>query len=119
MVGCRWFKATLVRVAAFVLYHVARVPTHDPTNGFRLFSKRVIREIPIESTAGFAFSMELLVKAHRRGWKIAEVPASWFERKQGKSRFRILRWLPIYLRWFFYAFATVFTGRKKGHAASR
>lgn len=104
MKGCRWTKAVMVRAAAFVLYHGARLPTHDPTNGFRLFSRRVLDEIPVESTAGFAYSIELLVKARRRGLRVEEVPARWFERKQGRSRFRIVRWIPLYLRWFFYAF---------------
>lgn len=108
MKGCRWTKAALVRTAAFLLYHAAGLPTHDPTNGFRLFSNRVIRSIPVESTSGFAFSIELLVKSSRRGWKITELPAVWFERKQGQSRFRILKWMPVYLRWFFYAFQTRF-----------
>ena len=106
MIGCRWSKAFLVRTAAFFLYYLAGLPTHDPTNGFRLFSRRVIREIPVESTKGFAFSIELLVKCHRRGWKIEEIPSRWFERKQGKSRFKIFLWMPIYLRWFLYAFVT-------------
>ena len=48
---------------------------------------------------GFAYSIELLVKAHRLGWPIAEVPFLWHERKAGQSRFRTLRWLPAYLRW--------------------
>ncbi len=116
MVGCRWLKATLVRTAAFTLYHLARVPTHDATNGFRLFSRRVITQISIESSDGFAFSIELLVKCHRRGWKICEIPSSWFERKQGRSRFKIFKWLPVYLKWYFYAFATAFMGRAKPNA---
>jgi dolichol-phosphate mannosyltransferase len=106
MVGCPWLKAVLVRTAAFALHHFARVPTHDPTNGFRLFSRRVVTTIPIESSAGFTYSLELLVKAHRRGWKITEVPSTWIERTAGKSRFKVLRWVPAYLRWFLYAFLT-------------
>lgn len=104
--GCPWLKAALVRVAAFTLYHIARLPTHDPTNGFRLFSRRVIDDIVVESTQGFAFSMELLIKCHKRGWAVKEVPALWFERKKRKSRFMIFKWLPAYLRWFLYAFGT-------------
>jgi hypothetical protein len=106
MVGCRWSKAILVRLAAFLLYHFGRLPTHDPTNGLRLFSRRVINEIPNESHVGWAFSLEWLVKCHRLGWRIAELPAEWRERKAGSSRFRILGWMPEYLKWFFYGFAT-------------
>jgi len=108
MVGCPWLKAVLVRSANFTLYHVARVPTRDASVGFRLFSRRVIEQIAIESDRGFCYSIELLVKCHRLGWKIAEVPAQWFERKHGESRFRVLRWLPAYLRWYGYAYATTF-----------
>ena len=108
MVGCPWLKAVLVRAAGFTLHHVARLPTHDASNGFRLFSRRLIKSVEVESSRGWCFSIELLVKCHRLGWTVAEVPAQWFERKQGESRFRVLGWLPDYLRWYRYAFATTF-----------
>jgi dolichol-phosphate mannosyltransferase len=108
MVGCRWLKALLVRTAAFTLYYVAQLPTRDATNGFRLFSRRVIDRLEIESDRGFCYSLEMLVKCHRLGWPVADVPAQWFERKQGASRFQVLKWLPAYLRWYLYAFATTF-----------
>ena len=108
MVGCPWLKALLVRVAAFTLYYIARLPTHDPTSGFRLFSRRVIDSIAVESDSGFCYSIELLVKCHRLGWPVAEVPAQWFERTEGASRFRVISWLPAYLRWYGYALATTF-----------
>ena len=111
MQGCPWLKAALVRSAAFTLHHFARLPTHDPTSGCRLFSRRVIENLPVESDQGFSYSIELLVKAHRLGWRIGEVPALWFERKHGTSRFRVLKWLPAYLRWYGYAFATTFLRR--------
>jgi dolichol-phosphate mannosyltransferase len=108
MVGCPWLKAALVRTANFTLRHVARLPTHDASNGFRLFSRRVVDTIVIESDQGFCYSIELLVKAHRLGWRIGEVPTRWCERTHGTSRFRVLKWLPAYLRWYRYAFATTF-----------
>jgi glycosyltransferase involved in cell wall biosynthesis len=108
MVGCPWLKATLVRTAAFTLYYIARLPTRDATNGFRLFSRRVIDRIQIESDRGFCYSLEILVKCHRLGWPVAEVPAQWIERKQGSSRFQVLKWVPAYMRWFLYGFATTF-----------
>lgn len=113
MKDCPWLKGFLVRTAAFFMYYIARVPSHDATNGLRLFSRRVIDQIPIESQVGFAFSMELLVKCHRKGWRISEVPFIWLERKAGKSRFRTLRWIPAYLRWVFFALATTWLRRDR------
>jgi hypothetical protein len=111
MVGCPVLKAVLVRSANFTLRHVARLPTTDASNGFRMFSRRVIERIPVESEAGFCYSIELLVKVHRLGWRIAEVPVRWFERRHGASRFQVIKWLPAYLRWYGYAFATTFLRR--------
>jgi dolichol-phosphate mannosyltransferase len=111
MVGAPLLKTILVRAGNFTLHHFARVPTRDATSGFRLFSRRVIDNVPVESDQGFCYSIEFLVKAHRLGWPIGEVPALWFERRRGKSRFRVLKWLPAYLRWYFYAFATTLLRR--------
>ncbi len=112
MVGCRWQKAFLVRTVAWTLYHVAGLPVHDPTNAFRLISRRLRDAVTIESTEGFTYSIELLVKCHRKGWGVSEIPARWFERDKGASRFRIWKWAPGYLRWYFYAFATTYLRRK-------
>jgi dolichol-phosphate mannosyltransferase len=112
MTGCPWLKAVLVRAANFTLYHLARLPTHDASNGFRLFSRRAISQIEIESTRGFCYSIELLVKCHRLGWRIGEVPAQWFQRAHGSSRFQVIKWLPDYLRWYRYAFATTYLRRR-------
>jgi glycosyltransferase involved in cell wall biosynthesis len=111
MVGCPLLKAVLVRSANFSLRHVARLPTTDASNGFRMFSRRVIDQIVVESDQGFCYSIELLVKAHRLGWRVAEVPVRWFERRHGASRFQVIKWLPAYLRWYGYAFATTFLRR--------
>ncbi len=91
MRGCPWLKAVLVRAGNFTLYHLARLPTRDASNGFRLFSRRVIDEIKIESTRGFCYSIELLVKCHRLGWRIGEVPAQWRERAHGQSRMQQIK----------------------------
>ena len=67
--------------------------------------------IPLESTEGFTYSIELLVKCHRLGWRIGEVPVEWHERKTGQSRFKVIGWLPSYFRWFKYAFETTYRQR--------
>ena len=112
MEGCySHTKAAIARVGSFLLYYVARVGVHDPTNAFRLFSRRVIATIEIESRQGFTFSVELLVKALRLGWNVTEVPAQWFERADKPSRFRFVAWLPYYIRWLLYALATTYLFR--------
>ena len=111
MVGAPWLKAALVHTTSFTLHHLARLPAHDATSGFRLFTRRMIEDVVIESDRGFCYSIELLVKAHRLRWRVGEVPAQWYERTKGTSRFRLLRWLPSYLRWYFYAFATTYLQR--------
>ena len=79
-----------------------------------MFSRRVIERIAVESDQGFCYSIELLVKAHRLGWRIDEVPVRWLERRHGASRFQVVAWLPAYLRWYGYAFATTFLRRPPG-----
>jgi dolichol-phosphate mannosyltransferase len=111
MEGCPIIKAVLVRTAAFIMFHIARLPTRDATSGLRLFSRRVIERIPIESEVGFAYSIELLVKVHRLRWPVTEVPFLWQERTAGQSRFRVFRWLPQYIKWVLYGMSTTFLRR--------
>lgn len=113
MVGCRWQKALLVRLVSFTLHHLAGLPVHDATNAFRLISRKLLGQVNIESTQGFTYSLELLAKCHRLGLKVAELPAQWFERSKGASRFRVIQWAPAYLRWYFYIFATTYLFKKK------
>jgi glycosyltransferase involved in cell wall biosynthesis len=93
-------KRTMSRCAGLSLHYLAGLPVHDATNNFRAYSRRVIEQVPIESTAGFALALELTLKAHWRGWRLAEVPTTWRDRTAGQSRFRVFAWLPHYLRWY-------------------
>jgi len=113
MTNCPWLKDVLVRIASFTLHALAGLPIHDASSGFRMFSRRVLDTIPIESTQGFTYSIELTVKCQRLGWSMAELPARWRERERGASRFMLFRWLAPYLRWYFYAFATTWLFRRR------
>lgn len=96
-------KRTLSRVAGLTLYHLFGIGTRDPTSNYKLYSRRLLNEVEIQSEAGFELALELTVKAHMRGRKIAEVPTTWHDRTAGESRFRVARWLPHYLRWYLLA----------------
>jgi hypothetical protein len=50
-----WLRRSC-RAANFSVYHCARLRTHDASIGFRLFSRRVIDRISVESDRGFCYS---------------------------------------------------------------
>ena len=112
MKGCPLIKSILVRLASSTLYAFSSIPVKDASNGFRLFSRKLLNTVDIESKVGFAYSLELLAKCNRLQLKIFEIPSQWEERSEGSSRFKILKWLPGYLKWYFYGLGT--TWLKKG-----
>jgi len=98
-----WFKKSLSRLAGISLYYLTGIPTHDITNSFKMYTKKVLKDITIESNGGFEIGMEIVVKAHFAGYKITELPCIWTNREAGRSNFRLFKWLPKYLKWYFYA----------------
>ncbi|MBY0525143.1 MAG: glycosyltransferase [Gemmataceae bacterium] len=107
-------KRTLSRLAGVSLYYLAGLPIKDATNNFRAYSRRVIEEIPIEGEMSFALAMELTLKAHWNGWRVAEVPTTWRDRTAGQSRFRLFAWMPHYLKWYLRALRKAWFGGKVG-----
>jgi len=98
-----FFKFTIVKIVNYSLYYLAGVPSKDSTNGFRLFSKKVINNVKLKSSRGFTYSIEYLLKAYEQKMIIRDFPADWYERKIGKSRFKIFGWSTDYLELYFYA----------------
>ena len=103
-IGGPRLKKILSRNASRALWLILGVGTHDSTNSFKAYSKGFISAVGIESDKGFELGLELVSKAHRNRRMIAEVPTIWIDRAVGESNFQLKRWLPQYLRWFFYAF---------------
>jgi glycosyltransferase involved in cell wall biosynthesis len=103
-IGGPLIKKTISRLAGLSLYYLTAVPTHDITNSFKMYNKSFLNQIKIESDGGFEIGMEICVKAFVAGKKIGEIPSIWKDRTKGKSKFKILKWLPKYLKWYFYAF---------------
>ena len=98
-------KTLLSRAAGLSLHHIAGLPVHDATSNFRLYRRSLLERIPIESRAGFELALELTVKAHLQGARLAEVPTVWRDRTAGTSKFQLRAWLPGYLRWYVRALA--------------
>src|SRR5262249_17998765 len=60
----------------------------DFTGGFNGWKKRVIEAVELESlrSDGYSFQIELKYRAFLRGFKIAEFPIVFADRKVGKSK---------------------------------
>jgi dolichol-phosphate mannosyltransferase len=99
-IGGPLLKSTLSRLAGLSLHWLGGMPIHDPTSNFKLYSRRLLDRVTIESVAGFELAIELTTKAYLLGLKIEEVPTTWRDRTAGASRFRIWSWLPHYLHWY-------------------
>lgn len=67
---------------------VLGLPYRDLTSGFKCFSQNTLRNIEISSflSTGYAFQIETIYKAHRKGYKIKEIPIVFKEREKGKSK---------------------------------
>lgn len=102
-IGGPLLKRTLSRMAGVSLHYLAGLPTHDVTNSFKLYSKKVLDAVTIESDGGFELGMEIVVKSFAKGYAITEVPTTWTDRSEGQSRFRLFKWLPKYFHWYMYA----------------
>lgn len=112
MKNCPLFKEIFVRLASGTLFFFSTIPVKDASNGFRLFSRKILNLFTIESLVGFAYSLELLVKCDRLKLKISEIPAQWEERSEGQSKFKVFKWFSQYLKWYIYGLSTTWLNKK-------
>lgn len=100
-IGGPLIKTFLSKTAGLTLHWFFKVPTHDSTNAFKMYRKSIFKKIEIKSTGGFEYSLEIILKAFKNGYKITEIPTTWKDRDSGKSNFKILKWLPKYTSLYF------------------
>jgi dolichol-phosphate mannosyltransferase len=67
---------------------VTRLTPRDCTSGFRCWHRGALERIPLDQmvSEGYAFLVEMLFEANRRGCRIGEVPIIFVERRQGHSK---------------------------------
>jgi dolichol-phosphate mannosyltransferase len=118
-VGGPGLKRLLSRSAGLSLYWLAGVGLKDATNSFKAYSTDFVREVGIDSDAGFEIGLELAAKARRLRRPVAEIPTIWLDRQLGSSNFQLAGWIPHYLRWWRFAFGrrlTVEQVRRSGRS---
>jgi dolichol-phosphate mannosyltransferase len=67
---------------------VTGVPVNDMTSGFKAFKIEVLKAVDLNSirSNGYAFQVEMNVRAYRKGFRIVEVPIIFTERRVGTSK---------------------------------
>lgn len=108
-VGGPLLKGILSSVAGRSLKVFARIGTRDATNSYKAYSTEFVRQVGIESRAGFEIGIELTAKARRARLPVAEIPTIWLDRQQGVSNFKLAGWIPKYLRWYMFAYGRPMT----------
>lgn len=94
--GGKLFKWGLLRkVISFVGNCYARfwvgIKVKDITSGFRCFKRQVLMNIGLRTikSNGYLFQIELLTRCIRSGYSVKEIPITFTERENGKSKFGI------------------------------
>ena len=113
MIGVPFPKGALTKLASLIISNFSTFPIKDATNSFRLFSIKLLSQLVFESNKGFTLSFEITAKAHRLNYAMAEIPTVCIERTKGTSRFKLLTFIPLYLKWFFYVFQTALIKKSK------
>jgi dolichol-phosphate mannosyltransferase len=67
---------------------ITRLKARDCTSGFRCWRRETLSLLPLDRVVsdGYAFVVEMLYEAARRGARVGEVPIIFVERRQGVSK---------------------------------
>ncbi len=67
---------------------VTGLPVSDPTGGFKCFQRPVLEAIDLDTirSNGYSFQIEMTHTAWRKGFRIAEVPIVFEDRRSGYSK---------------------------------
>jgi dolichol-phosphate mannosyltransferase len=101
-VGGPRLKKLLSLLAGKSFALITGVGTRDVTNSFKAYKASFVESVQIHSTNGFEIGIELIAKARRLNQPVAEIPTTWIDRSFGESNFQIGKWLPSYVRWYFF-----------------
>ncbi|ROO88396.1 dolichol-phosphate mannosyltransferase [Actinocorallia herbida] len=64
------------------------MPLHDATGGYRAFRRETLEKLDLEDvdSRGYCFQVDLALRAHRAGLRVAEVPITFVDRVHGSSK---------------------------------
>lgn len=95
-----FFRKLVSRFGNFYARLILGLPYLDLTGGYKCFRTEVLKGIDLDklSSVGYNFQIETTYRAHNKGFKIAEIPITFTERKTGKSKFNLRIMLEAFWR---------------------
>lgn len=81
---------------------VTGIDVSDLTGGFRCYRREVLEAIDLDDvrSSGYAFQIEMTVRAVRKGFRIAETPIIFVDRNVGVSKMsRRIVWEAVWMVW--------------------
>jgi dolichol-phosphate mannosyltransferase len=81
-------RRLLSRLANFYIRQITRLDARDCTSGYRCWRREALAAMPLDRfiSDGYSFLVEMLFVAGGLGARIAEVPITFVERRQGESK---------------------------------
>ena len=81
-------RLLLSKFANLYVQFVAPLPLEDSTGGYKCFRRRVLEALDLERirSDGYCFQIEVNYLAYKKGFRIVEVPITFFERQGGFSK---------------------------------
>jgi glycosyltransferase involved in cell wall biosynthesis len=80
----------LSRLLNLWMRRLLSMPVKDLSSGFRLYRREALKELELVAR-NFEVIEEVLVKAYAQGYRVTEVPITYFPRESGRSHARLLR----------------------------
>lgn len=81
-------RLLLSRFANMYVRAITHVNARDCTSGYRCWRREALASLPLDQfvSDGYSFLVEMLFIASRQGRRIAEVPITYVERREGQSK---------------------------------
>lgn len=88
IIGWGWTRKLMSNGAMWFSRLLLGLKTKDVTAGFRLFKRHVLENLHLENikSNGYAFQEEMLYRTEKAGFRVCEVPVTFIDRQEGKSK---------------------------------
>jgi dolichol-phosphate mannosyltransferase len=99
VLGTRWmpggkvenwpiYRRAISRIGTWYAEIALKVPYKDLTGGYRVLSRKLLESIDLRGiqTLGYGFQIEIAMRAFDAGLRVVQVPITFIERTQGRSK---------------------------------